>query len=224
MVAHTGGYYGEALRGIRGVTQGEPFSPTISPLFWIQWWSTGYLWWREEQEVHTGGGGGFFTARTSSTRMTSWSRPLTLSGFRGCSTPSPGCSTGWGSGIMSVRQSGCSDAPSAWLEPIWRRYTCNRWWERESPTGTSSNCGYSDWTMEWTWRRGCLQTTSRHITELVLDPIGIPPPRENRICIRFNFQARQGRGTDWSRCVRGGWRQGQDSACTSCNGTCGTPW
>ena len=29
MVARTGGYYGEAFKGARGVTQGDPLSPTI---------------------------------------------------------------------------------------------------------------------------------------------------------------------------------------------------
>ena len=29
MVARTGGYYGEAFKGVRGVTQGNPLSPTI---------------------------------------------------------------------------------------------------------------------------------------------------------------------------------------------------
>ena len=29
MVARAGGYYGEAFKGARGVTQGDPLSPTI---------------------------------------------------------------------------------------------------------------------------------------------------------------------------------------------------
>ena len=29
MVARAGGYYGDAFKGAQGVTQGEPFSPTI---------------------------------------------------------------------------------------------------------------------------------------------------------------------------------------------------
>ena len=29
MVARAGGYYGEAFKGYRGVTQGDPLSPTI---------------------------------------------------------------------------------------------------------------------------------------------------------------------------------------------------
>ena len=29
MVARVGGYYGEAFKGARGVTQGDPLSPTI---------------------------------------------------------------------------------------------------------------------------------------------------------------------------------------------------
>ena len=29
MVARAGGYYGEAFKGTRGVTQGDPLSPTL---------------------------------------------------------------------------------------------------------------------------------------------------------------------------------------------------
>ena len=34
MVARSGGYYGKAFKGERGVTQGDPLSPTI-----LWWWA-----------------------------------------------------------------------------------------------------------------------------------------------------------------------------------------
>ena len=55
MVDRAGGYYGEAFKGFRGVTQGEPLFSTILNLVvesvvrhWI-------LWWKEAQEGMMGG-------------------------------------------------------------------------------------------------------------------------------------------------------------------------
>ena len=41
MVARAGGYYEKGFKGGRGVTQGDPLSPTILMWWWIWWYVTG---------------------------------------------------------------------------------------------------------------------------------------------------------------------------------------
>ena len=41
MVARAGGYYGKGFKGGRGVTQGDPLSPTILMWCWMRWYATG---------------------------------------------------------------------------------------------------------------------------------------------------------------------------------------
>ena len=72
-------------------------TPPFSMWWYTQWCVTGYCWWREAREGSTGRGGRCFTALTFLTHMTTWSRQRTRCGCRGCLTPSPGYSTGWGS-------------------------------------------------------------------------------------------------------------------------------
>ena len=41
MVARAGSYYGKGFKGGRGVTQGNPLSPTILMWWWMRWYATG---------------------------------------------------------------------------------------------------------------------------------------------------------------------------------------
>ena len=41
MVARSGSYYGKGFKGGRGVTQGDPLSPTILMCWWMRWYTTG---------------------------------------------------------------------------------------------------------------------------------------------------------------------------------------
>ena len=103
-MAHAGGYYGKVFQAFRGVTQGDPLSPSIFNVFMdsvvcnqvslVAGGAGGTDGW---------GGGGCFTAPYSSNRTTAGLHPLTLIGSRGRSTPLPVCSKGWGSVPMMVR-------------------------------------------------------------------------------------------------------------------------
>ena len=69
MLAQAGGYYGDTFKGARGVTQGDPLSPTIFNVVVdavLCHWVTMAL---EEAEKRGGGAG---TKRPSAPRTTAW--------------------------------------------------------------------------------------------------------------------------------------------------------
>ena len=72
MVARAGGYYGEAFKGARGVTQGDPLSPTIFNVVIdvvVRHWLAMAL---EEAEKRRRGGMRVGTKPPYYTRMTAW--------------------------------------------------------------------------------------------------------------------------------------------------------
>ena len=105
MVACASGYYSESLRGFLGITQGETLSLTIFNVVVDEVARKWFIWWREAQEDQTGGRRRCFNDLSSYMRNTEWNCSLKLNGCMGHSTPSPGCSKGWGSGKMLGRQS-----------------------------------------------------------------------------------------------------------------------
>ena len=59
MAARAGGYYGEAFKGERGVTQGDPLSPTIFNVVVdavVRHWLEGLKAAKEEKGAKKGGG------------------------------------------------------------------------------------------------------------------------------------------------------------------------
>ena len=87
MAARAGGYYGAAFKGARGVTQGNPLSPTIFNVVVdavVRHWLEGLQAEKEEKDAEGGGGtflGVFFT------RTTEWSARRTPNGSRALSLP-----------------------------------------------------------------------------------------------------------------------------------------
>ena len=83
MAARAGGYYRTAFKGARGVTQGDPLSPTIFNVVVdvvVRHWLEGLQTAKEEKGVMGGG-----ISRRYSTHMTVWSARRTLHGSRACS-------------------------------------------------------------------------------------------------------------------------------------------
>ena len=81
MAARAGGYYGAAFKGTRGVTQGNPLSPTIFNVVVdavVRHWLEGLKTTKEEKGEKRGGG----ISWRYSTRMTGWSARRTPNGSR----------------------------------------------------------------------------------------------------------------------------------------------
>ena len=85
-VARAGGYYGAEFKSFRGVTQGDPLSPTNFNMVVEQWCGTGYRWRQGGKEVRTGGEGSCDIASTFSMRVMAWSHQRIRSGCRGLLT------------------------------------------------------------------------------------------------------------------------------------------
>ena len=86
MAARLGGYYGEAFKGERGVTQGDPLSPTIFNVVMdvvVRHWLEGLKADKEEKGAKEGGS----ISRRYFTRMTGWSARRTPNGSRALSAP-----------------------------------------------------------------------------------------------------------------------------------------
>ena len=86
MAARAGGYYGAAFKGERGVTQGDPLSPTIFNVVVdavVRHWLEGLQAAKEEK----GAKGGGDISRRYSTRMTGWLARQTPNGSRALSAP-----------------------------------------------------------------------------------------------------------------------------------------
>ena len=87
MVARMGGYYGEAFKGARRVTQGDPLSPIIFNVVVdavVQHWIDGIVDETRKREKREGRDD---TSRRFSTVMTVWSSCRTLPGSRALSAP-----------------------------------------------------------------------------------------------------------------------------------------
>ena len=87
MAARAGGYYGKAFKGERGVTQGDPLSPTIFNVLVdavVRHWLEVLKAAKEEKGAK--GGGGDISWRHF-TRMTEWSARRTPNGSRALSAP-----------------------------------------------------------------------------------------------------------------------------------------
>ena len=83
MVARAGGYYGTVFKGARGVTQGEPLSPTIFNVVVdavVRHWVTLAL---AKAEKRGERGARVFTKLTYSTRTTAWWCRTTPTGYIG---------------------------------------------------------------------------------------------------------------------------------------------
>ena len=81
MAARAGGYYGAAFKGARGVTQGDPLSPTIFNVVVdavVRHWLEGLRTAKEEKGAT---GGGDISPRCSM-QMTGWSERRTPNGSR----------------------------------------------------------------------------------------------------------------------------------------------
>ena len=106
MVARAGGYYGMAFQGEIGVTQGNPFFPTIFNVVMdavVRHWMMGVI---AEEEAQ----GGAWERREGIRQRyfmptMAWLPCHTLDGYRAYLTPWSACLTGWACGKMSVRQS-----------------------------------------------------------------------------------------------------------------------
>ena len=86
MAARSGGYYGTAFKGERGVTQGDPLSPTLFNVVVdavVRHWLEGLQAAKEEKGARGGGG----ISRRFFTRMTGWSERRTPNGSRALSAP-----------------------------------------------------------------------------------------------------------------------------------------
>ena len=82
MVERVGGYYVEAFKGARGVTQGDPLLPTIFNVVLdalVRHWVKMVLAEADKRE----GGTRVGTKLTYSTRTTAWWRCPTLDGYSG---------------------------------------------------------------------------------------------------------------------------------------------
>ena len=118
MVARSGGYYGTAFKGERGVTQGDQLSPTIFNVVMgavVCQWVTGVI---ADAEARGGWERGGDIRRRYSTQTMAWLPRLAPDGYRVHLTPSSACLTGWACGKMSGRK-------SAWsVTPVRRQGTC----------------------------------------------------------------------------------------------------
>ena len=86
MAARAGGYYGTAFGGERGVTQGDPLSPTIFNVVVeavVRHWLEGIQ--AAKEEKGTEGGGTFY--RWYFTRTAEWLARRTPNGSRALSAP-----------------------------------------------------------------------------------------------------------------------------------------
>ena len=87
MVASTGGYYGAAFKGARGVTQGDPLSHTIFNVVVdvvVRHWVTVIVEGAEERAIVDKRVG---IRMTSSTRTMAWLHCQTHNGSRVCLVP-----------------------------------------------------------------------------------------------------------------------------------------
>ena len=86
MAARSGGYYGAAFKGIRGVTQGDPLSPTIFNVVVdavVRHWLEGLQAAKEEKDAE----GGRDISRRFFTQTTEWSARRTPNGSRALLAP-----------------------------------------------------------------------------------------------------------------------------------------
>ena len=96
MVAWAGRYYGTAFQGERGVTQGDPLSPSIFNVVMdavVRHWMMGVI---AEEEAQ----GGAWERREGIRQRyfmptMAWLPCLTSDGYRAHLTPWPACLTGW---------------------------------------------------------------------------------------------------------------------------------
>ena len=135
MVARTGGYYGTVVQGARGVTQGDPLSPTIFNVVVdtvVRHWVKVRIMGVEDQGERGKGGRRHASLFYADDGVVALSDPAI---YRVHSTLWLACLTGWACGPMSGIQAAWSAAPARRRGICRKRRTGGGSWGKYPHTG-----------------------------------------------------------------------------------------
>ena len=137
------------------------------------------------------------------------------------------CLIGWACRLMLGRQLSCSAAHARQRRPRWRRFTGDRWRERDLPTGSGRRDGLNEESTGRRWRLDICQGTWRHNMgeRKRIYGFGKPHPRgKNRGRTAWPSRPREAHGAARLRDARDERWQGRRCGSIFCTGMSGKPW